>query len=409
MKWPEDRATAEVKVAMYADEIEFSNYRGAADHLYWLLVNAPELHLSIYQNGAKIYENLAIEETDPTQRNVYLDSLMWMYDMRMKYYNDSVTVLNYKAYKAYKYFIRDKSRHEWLLELFDLTFDVAEEETFTSNVPAYMNVIKVNRLVGESLTLEEVFERYDTINRVLESKAAKGEDVQKIKDLVDKLLTETIPEGIDCDFVIDNLGPKFNEDPSDLVLAKRIFSFMLNGKCTDDPLFLEVGKEIQTQEPTYGMGYKVIAKKCMSIKDYSCADKYLMEALDLASNSAEKAEVYVDLGRLYANQDKKIEARNFYRQALTTEPGNKEAYDGIGNLYYYSASDCAEMKDVVEDRLPYIAAFQMYEKAGNEKMMKAAKEQFPSKEQIFQKNYDAGKVMTVKCWINESVVLMTRD
>jgi tetratricopeptide (TPR) repeat protein len=409
MKWPEDRATAELKVALYADEIEFENYRAAADHLHWLLVNAPDLHLSIYQNGAKIYENLAIQETDPAQRLIYLDSLMWMYDTRMQYYNDSVNVMNRKTYKAYRYYIREKDKYEWLLGQFDATVKVSGNETRINNIPAYMNVIKINRLTLENLSLEDVFVRYDNITEILEAKAAKGDDVQKTKDFVDKLLTETIPEGIDCNFVKDNLGPKHEENPSDLGLSKRIFSFMLNGKCTDDPLFLEVAKEIQKQEPTYGMAHKVIGKKCLASKDYECAEKYLLEALSLASNDKDKSEVHNDIAKVYTGLGRKEDARDHYRLSLQSNPGNKEAYEGIGNLYYYNASDCAAMKDVVEDRLPYIAAYQMFEKAGNQKMMQASKEQFPSKEEIFATNLTAGQVMTTHCWINESVVLKTRD
>lgn len=409
MKWPEDRATAEVKVALYSDEIEFENYRSAANHLHWLLVNAPELHLSLYQNGAKIYENLAIEETDLQQRSIYLDSLMIMFDMRMKYYNDSANVMNRKAYKAYKFYIRDKEKFKWLLDLFDDTIGVAGDETMSNNIPAYMNIIMVNRLTNNNLTLDEVFDRYDKINQILDAKAGKGDDVGKIKDLVDKLLTETIPEGIDCEFVIENLGPKHYENPSDLALSKRIFGFMLSGKCTDEELFLDVAKVIQGQEPSFGIGFKVIGKKCLANKDYKCAEKHFLEALSLTSDKMEKAEVYNDLGRLYANQERKEEARDSYRKAIMVDSGNKDAFNGLGNLYYYSASDCAQKQDVVEDRLPYIAAFQMYEKAGNDKMMQAAKEQFPSKEEIFSLNLETGSVMSVKCWIGESVVLKTRD
>ena len=312
MKWPEDRETAELKVALYADEVEFENYRAAADHLYWLLVNAPGLHLSIYQNGVKIYENLAIGETDPAQRMVYIDSIMWMYDARMQYYDDSVNVMNRKAYKAYKYYIREKEKYEWLLGVFDATVRISGSETMINNIPAYMNIIKLNRLTLNNLTLEEVFSRYEIISEILGNKAAKGDDVQKTKDFVDKLLTETIPEGIDCNFVIENLGPKFQENPTDLVLAKRIFSFMLNGKCTDEPLFLEVSKEIQNQEPTYGMAHKVIGKKCLASKQYECAEKYFVEALSLVSDGNDKSEVHNDLAKVYSSQKKKEKAREQY-------------------------------------------------------------------------------------------------
>ena len=41
--------------------------------------------------------------------------------------------------------------------------------------------------------------------------------------------------------------------------------------------------------------------------------------------------------------------------------------------------------------------------------MKAAKEQFPSIEEIFNEGMEEGKSITVGCWINESVTLQRRD
>ena len=53
--WPDDKATAEEKNALYTDSYKQGNYRAAANHLYWLLVNAPDLNKSIYINGVNIY------------------------------------------------------------------------------------------------------------------------------------------------------------------------------------------------------------------------------------------------------------------------------------------------------------------------------------------------------------------
>ena len=64
---------------------------------------------------------------------------------------------------------------------------------------------------------------------------------------------------------------------------------------------------------------------------------------------------------------------------------------------------------MAEDRLVYLAAYDMYQRAGESKKMASAKDQFPSKEDIFLVNWTAGDTQRVGCWINESVTIRTRD
>ena len=96
---------------------------------------------------------------------------------------------------------------------------------------------------GKSLTDEQILDKYDRLIQVIDNQVSKGKDVEtweKIRTKADDMLPELIK--IDCDFVRNNWGPKFKEDPSDLKIVDRIFGFMLKGKCTDDPLWLEAGK-----------------------------------------------------------------------------------------------------------------------------------------------------------------------
>ena len=57
----------------------------------------------------------------------------------------------------------------------------------------------------------------------------------------------------------------------------------------------------------------------------------------------------------------------------------------------------------------FIAAYEMYKRAGDTKKMHGAKTQFPSKEEIFTNNFEVGQSLPVGCWINESVRLQSRD
>ena len=78
-------------------------------------------------------------------------------------------------------------------------------------------------------------------------------------------------------------------------------------------------------------------------------------------------------------------------------------------MYMRSYADCAKKENRVKDRAVYLAAYKMFRMAGNTKQMNAAKEQFPSVGEIFELNIKKGDSMTVRCWINETVSIDTRD
>ena len=73
-----------------------------------------------------------------------------------------------------------------------------------------------------------------------------------------------------------------------------------------------------------------------------------------------------------------------------------------------SYDDCKEGVSRVKDRGVFLAAYEMYQKAGDSQRMASAKAQFPSIEEIFNENMKEGESLTVGCWINETVKLERR-
>lgn len=439
-KWPADSATkvkAEEMNVIQSDAVKMGDFKAATAPLNWLLTNAPDLNKSLYINGAKIYESYAkaaqkeekaakaesktatdkdaakaVLAEKATIRRAYADTLMSMFDTRIEIFGDKPNVLNRKVFKAYKYFIQDYEMSEWLLEMFDEAFDIGGIKIPDANFIAYMNVIKVNAKL-KKIDEEAILDRYDVIsNKVAEkivdnkSKGKSSDNLIKYKGMIDNILTEIVD--INCEFVETNMAPKFDENPEDIKLVKRMFTFMLSGKCTDSPLFISVAKQLQKMEPDYGLA-KVIATKCLANKDYTCAIGYYDQALELTEDGSSKSDIYVSQGRVYKAQKNKSKARAMFSHAIAANPANKDAYTAIGDLYYYSVSECQEKVDMVKDRLVYIAAYDMYRKAGNTKKMATSKEQFPSKEELFNGDYTVGQTLSVGCWINKSVVLQTRD
>jgi tetratricopeptide (TPR) repeat protein len=397
------------KIVLYSDMMKLGNYKHSLPHLQWLLHNVPDLNESIYINGAKIFESLAETEKDPAQKRIYEDSTLLMYDLRIKYFDDEAAVMNRKAYTAYGFFKDDKSKYQELYDMYQRTFELNKNDVWDQNLLSYMDVLRRYKLTGGNISDTEVLDIYDEIMGIIDYKMAQEKNVdrlERIADNVDKLLAATIQ--VDCDFIQNTLGPKLHQNPDDLKLAKNIFKLAFAGKCMDIPIFLEAVKNIYEKEPNYGMA-KLIGDRSYLIKDYETALKYYQEAINNTDENIKQAELYLNMANIYGIEGNKPKARQMAYQAIEQDPAKKEAYNFIGNLYFASYEDCKKGVNEVEDRAVFIAAYEMYRKAGNYDAMSKAKEQFPTMETIFTYNMEVGDPIRIDCWINESVTIQRRD
>ncbi len=413
-KWPEDKAKAEEQLAIYGDAIKQGNYRGAVPGIQWFLKNAPDFNTKLYIEATDVYNRLAGAEKDAVKRQVLVDSLMWLYDERIRICGDEVNVLNRKAIYAAVYNGGKKETTADVLKLLDRVYEISGTQVLDNNLDSYFKIVYANHTLLKNLSEDEILARYDKLMGVIDQKikvaqqANKTADVEKYKQFksnADDLLVKMVT--VNCAFVKKNLEPKFRQTPDDIALAKRIFTFMLNDKCTDDPLWLEAAEAIHKVEKDYGLA-KNLGVKYFAMGNSDKAEGFFNEALTLATDPAQKSETLMLLGTVKAKAGSKSAAREYYRQALAADPSNKEPYERIGDLYS-SSDECFKKESMAQDRLIYIAAYDMYARAGNSQKMAAARAQFPSKEDIFLYNWKAGEEKNTGCWIGETVSLRTRD
>lgn len=405
--WGDSVDKAKEKNALYTDYVRAENYNAALEPHSWLLKNTPDLNASIYINGAKIYEGLAENAANKQEELKYQARALEMYDLRIKHFNDEAEVLNRKALTAYKYYRDDQSKYKELFDLFNKAFALNKNNFFSSNITAYMDVIRRYKLSGGKITDEEVFDKYTQITDVIEHQMkAGGNDgrLEKVADYVDKLLTATVT--VDCKFVEEKLGPKFRQT-KDINLAKKIFSLMLQQKCTDSPLASEVAIAVNAVEPNYGIA-KFIGQKAAAEGDLTKAQEYFDKAVALTEDNTKKAEIFLTIARLQASQGNKVAGRASARKALAFDPAYADAYVFIGDLYLGSFEECKGGESKVKDRAVFIAAYDQYQKGGDRDKMNVAKAQFPSIEEIFSEGKEEGQSIKVDCWINESVQIERR-
>ena len=431
--WPENKSEAEEKNVLYTDYLKQQNCEAAVEHLDWLIDNVPNLHVSIYQNGIKIYRCLIDKEDDPIRKNELIEKSLSLFDARHKNFGREAYVKNRKVTFAYTFYRSDKTKYELLYNMFNDAYSLNGNKIGNSNIVAFMDIVRKHKLTSKTISDDEVLNIYDNISKTIEFKIInepKNEvRLRKYQDNVDKLLTATIT--VDCNFVENTLGPKLLDltaapadeivqtdyetlTPVDITysdeivkLAKKIFQLSITGKCTSSEIALEAAKIMFTNEKDFAIA-KFIAGREQANKNYESALEYYDGAIDSSDDNVQKSEIYLNKAQLYAVIGNKNKSRNNARRSISLNSKNSDAYKLIGNLYMGSYDDCREGKSRVEDRLVFIAAYNIFKSGGLISQANQAKEQFPSMEEIFNENMEVGESMNTGCWINEKVTLNKR-
>lgn len=406
--WPEDKKTAEEKIALYTDAMKLNNYQEADKHLQWLISNSPDLNPSIYINGAKIYEELA-EKTQGEDQQKYIDETIAMYDKRMEYFGESATIVDRKLNTAFKLMYKDASKHKYLYDMFKEAFDQYGSKSAYYNILPFMNLARLN-YKGGNISADDVLNTHDELVSIIDEKLATGKREEKLaetKENVDALLVSTVE--LTCDQIASKFGTQLENDPTNLELAEKILKLSLSFGCSSTDLFMKAAMVSAEANPNSAM-LKIIGERLLSEEKFDSAEVYLNKAIELETDGGKKADLYYDLATISNKKGDKNGARDFAQKAAEADESLKEkAYTFIGNLYMNSYEQCKKGENMVDDRAVFLAAYDMYQRAGNAQAMATAKEGFPSKEEIFNYDIKLGDTVSVGCWINASTTVRTRD
>ena len=406
---PELAAEARRRFALSVDAMSIKDYKDASKALYWLMKNAPDLYDGLYINAYKAYEELAIAATDESQKNIYLDSMFWSYNKKAELYELTDREINNKAYRYYKYWKSNKAKIGEGIEAYREAYK-KPEEVINNNLVSYMDIVRRYKAYGNQMSDSEVLDVYTQVNDVIDRKITEGGDearLNRYKDAVSGLLTQIMGDRLNCDFIDQNLAPALDEN-QDLKLAKKVFGLMLDKQCSSSPYYLKAALIIQDQEPTPGLA-SVLAKSYAVEKDFENAEKFYQQAMEMTEDTEKKGELQMDIAKLFVQQGKKREARSAaFEAAKLNAELEKEANIFVAAMYMNSFDDCAQRKSQIEDRAIFMAAYDLYQKAGDAQGMARAKEQFPTVSDVFTANKKEGESIRVGCWIGVTTTIRTR-
>jgi tetratricopeptide (TPR) repeat protein len=213
-----------------------------------------------------------------------------------------------------------------------------------------------------------------------------------------------------CPDLVRIYQQKYDADPDNPELLKKIVKLLDKKKCVEDPLYFETTVSLYELEPSAESAY-LIGKMYLKQERYTEAIPYMVAATEMEDQD-KVDDAFQFLAQIYRAIDDFPTARQYARKAAEANPEWGEPFMFIGDLYALSAKDCGD-NDLTK-KVAYWAAVDQYAKAKrvDPELTDAANKKigiysayFPQGELLFFYDLKEGDKYTVGCWINETTTI----
>ena len=406
-KYGADEQKCKENLSMFREYYKQKNYDDAYSPWRWAYLNCPESSGNIFKNAPKILK--AKMKADKANKSAYVDTLMMVFDDRIKYFGKEGYVLGIKGYELIGV---DKSRSEEALGYLKRSIELEGNNASVQAVFGYMKAI-VNLEKSGIKAKSDVIEAYSVVSEVIDynivNETKMAVHFVKYSEKVEKLFTPYA----NCDDLIALFSVKFDPATEDVNLLKRITKVLENKDCTNSDLFFSASSRLYELEPSSASADQM-SKMCIAKGKSSNAITFAKQAIELEEDANQKAIYYLGLADAYRNGGSYASARNAVYSALELRNGWGEAYMNLGNIYIAGAKNCGSDFD---KSTVYWIAVDAFRKARTDeetsdrasKSINTYSKYFPTKENCFFNGVEAGKPHTVACWINKTTTARTSD
>lgn len=431
----EDMAT----LSIFVEYAKAKNYDAAYGPWMELRQRNPKFNNAINIYGERILK-YKIKKSSGSEQVAFIKDLVKLWEERQMYFASKTPKGQYMAKACqlqYDYRKELNMTDEFLFDCFDAAYK-ADTTTFTypKSLYTYFSLM-VDLYDAGKKPAQALFNKYDDISEKIESEIknytqklnkfvpqGEEEDVQlskkdaarvksynsylaaynKIAGSVDSKLGERA----NCENLIPLYNRDFEEYKNDGVWLQRAMNGMFAKDCTDDPLFMKIVEQKNAIEPNASTAYYLGILKDKEGKS-SEALEYYNQAVDLETDSFDKAKILNAIAGKFRKKGNYSKARSYYRKAFAQNPSLGSAHIAIAQMYAKSANRCGT--DNFTKRAVYWLAAQEARKAGrvDASLKKAAAQtaanymaKAPSKSEIFSSGR-AGEIIKVGCWIGTNV------
>ena len=408
-KYGKDEQACKENVSVFREYCKQKNYEDALNPWRWAYTNCPASYATIYKNGPKIIK--AQIKKYPENKNEYIDTLMMIFDQRIKYgFGKEGYILGLKGYEL---FFADKNRAEEAYQILKTSIKMDNNTSSVQAVYAYMKATIYLQKKGIK-SKEDVLSTYSIVSEIVdyniknESKTTKN--FIKYSEKIEDMFTPYA----NCEDIISLYSEKFQISNEDIDLLKRIEKILNEKECVKNQLYIDVLSILQDVDESYD--YEIKLASALFANGYflksSNVFKKILQNYDLEENL--KAKTLLDYANSLRMEKKYSQAISQTIKALQIKPDWGEAYLLQGNIYVSGAKSCG---NDFEQTTVYWLAVDCFVKAKSDdkvkdiavKSINTYSKYFPNKETCFFNGVQSGEKYTIGCWINQTTLARTVD
>lgn len=405
-KFGADEQKCKENLSMFREYYKQKRYLDAYSPWMWTFNNCPESSQNIYKNGPKIIKE---KIKDKGNKKAYIDTLIMVFDQRIKYFGKEGYVLGLKGFELVEI---DKSRSEEALYFIERSLDLENNNSSVQAVYGYMKAI-VNLEKSGLKTKMDVLEAYNRVSKIIDFNIANESKATpyfiKYSEIIQKLFTPYA----NCDDLINLFSGKFDQNTDNVKFLERVIKLLNEKECPDSDLFFNASRRLYKLDPSASAANQM-SKMSISKGKASDAIEFAKNAVDSEQDSNVKAKYYLTLADAYRFSGSFSSARGAVYRALELRSGWGEAYINLGNIYVAGAKHCGTD---FENQTVYWVAVDAFRKAllDPETKERASRsintysKYFPTKETCFFNGVTSGSQYIVGCWIDQSTNARTSD
>lgn len=386
------------------EEINNHNFDSASGYLHKLIEKCPAASENIYVNGTKLYKQRINRAQTLAEKNAYVDSLLWLYDVRLENFGTHRT--RGKDYilerKAREYLTYKESDREGIRNAFEAAIAAQVEATGKAN-PEVLAIYFKNLCDDYSNDVVDamtVVSAYDGNAKYFEGIAPEQEE---FKDQFEKCFA--MSGAASCENIEKIFAKKIADAPEDETVIAQAMDLMTRAKCESD-FFLSVGEKYYAMKPSSITAMR-LAEVFQNRKEYEKANQYLREALAKETNDAEREKLLVRIGILEVTTNDYRNAVEAFREAQKINPEDGLIYYFLPQCYVFGAKNCNGFAkdatfwvayDMLQKAIPLLEGDDYPEFAANAKSLAATyRSAFPTTEECFFNELSEGSTYTVNC------------
>ncbi|MCX6223169.1 MAG: tetratricopeptide repeat protein, partial [Bacteroidia bacterium] len=377
----------------------------------------PKSSKNLYIRGVTMFEDKIEKETDPKKQSVLIDSLLWVYDLRILHFGDDPRsgkgfILGLKGTAMQKYRKEDyQNGYKILGESIRLMGSQSSAAVVLTYMQASQQLFK-----DGAIDAEKVLSDYETVMDIVDSNLKLNPDDDGFKLTKDQVeLYFTNSGAATCDALVKLFTGKFAALKDDVEWLKKVTKQLKKAGCTDTKIFSEAAEALFTLEPSAEAAHNV-ADMFLRRDESERAAEYLQKGIDIGQKSEELADMYYKLATLNYSRFKNYQkARSLALKAIEVRPNWGKPYLLIGQIYiavrqevFSVPWDQATVFWVAVDK--FIKAKSVDPEVADEanSLINTYSEYFPNNEDVFMRVMRDGDTYTVGGWINETTKVRSK-